>query len=277
MQPTFFSISFLKNSSPKTTQTDPSRFSPIDRCYNTFFCGPITTRTSAHFTALRRSRHKGLFLALGHSKAKHQSQISDHTLKKQHSQLYLETSMARNHSICSSTGAGKSVGSERSKLTFHAVSSNISLKSVPLPAPRRLPVSGDQVKCAPPQWSHELRLRSLPQTLWNWWTGTMKGISPKPLGMPSSSCGHWAKLVEATGGDTQSSGVAQPYLPKNVFPVPWQSCRHCWNHPQGLGQLQQQAEPVPRWKQLEKQIKWSVFHSSKTIHPTTTYQMLTTF
>lgn len=108
-----------------------------------------------------------------HSKAKHQSQSSDHT---QYSQLYLEASMAGNHSICSSTGAGKSVASKRSKLTFHAVSSTISLKSVPLPAPLRLP----------PQWRHELRLRSVSPTLWNWWT--MKGISPQVAADTEQSC-----------------------------------------------------------------------------------------
>lgn len=36
MQPSFLSISFLKNPLPETTQTDLSRFSPTDRCDTTF-------------------------------------------------------------------------------------------------------------------------------------------------------------------------------------------------------------------------------------------------
>lgn len=38
--------------------------------------------------------------------------------------------------VGSSIGAGKSVGSERSKPTFHAESSTMSLQSVPLLAPQ---------------------------------------------------------------------------------------------------------------------------------------------
>lgn len=51
----------------------------------------------------------------------------------------------------------------------------------------------------------------------------------------------------------QNSREFCAYLPKNGFPAPWQSYKHCWNHPQGLGQHQQQAGSAPHWKKSERQ------------------------